>query len=176
VYTRKGLVLEPFQLALQPIPVFARGENCRGRWSKTDWTRLRQALWRKAGYKCEACKQGDATPELHEVWQPLWPHEPADEDAQALCWLLDQLVCLCPTCHAACHLSMWQVRSIDDPIAALRYHTAASHFERLAGLGPAQLIVVQQRERALDDHVSRWGFTLDLTVCHRAMNDSSLYT
>lgn len=173
MYTAAGLVLEPFKLVLQPMPQFARGENCRSRWSDKHWTRLRQALHRKAGYQCELCRQpGDN--ELHETWEGV------EERDRPLIWRLTGLVGLCSGCHAACHLSLWEARSqdrvaVDVHIGLAMYNLARTRWQDHTASYLDLVEAVRAEEADLNAYVEQHGFTLDLTVCHRAMADKSLW-
>lgn len=62
-----------------------------------DWDRLRRAVYRRAGWRCEICGQrGPAHPvECHELWE---------YDDPACVQRLVSLIALCPACHRVEHL------------------------------------------------------------------------
>jgi hypothetical protein len=85
------------RLTIELVPPSTWGQNLRGALSGEQWDCLRQAVYRRAGYRCEICGERGATHpvECHERW--------AYDDAARVQRLIG-LVALCPACHAVKHI------------------------------------------------------------------------
>lgn len=82
--------------------------NVRSCVSSRDWDRLRLMIYRRAGYRCEACggerdSQAGVYLEAHERWAFV------TGDVQ----VLKRLICLCTPCHEVTHFGLATVRGRD---------------------------------------------------------------
>lgn len=84
----------PLQIELVPSTAF--GENLRKLLTKTEWDKVRKAVYKRAGYKCEICGgKGEKHPvEAHEEW--LYHDEIGYQE-------LTVIRALCPNCHLCKH-------------------------------------------------------------------------
>ncbi|MGH3612524.1 MAG: DUF5710 domain-containing protein [Pseudonocardia sp.] len=124
--------------------------NVRSCVSEQDWERLRRPVLRRAGYRCEACGDGEdrATSrrlEVHERW-----HYNNDTGVQAL----RRLICLCSPCHLVTHLGYANVTG--------RAEEALAHLRRVNGWddGKTYAHVYASEQQWLDRSARTW--TLDL--------------
>lgn len=85
----------PLQIELVPSTAF--GENLRKLLTKTEWDKVRKAVYKRAGYKCEICGgKGEKHPvEAHEEW--LYHDEIGYQE-------LTVIRALCPNCHLCKHV------------------------------------------------------------------------
>ena len=91
------------------VPSSCWFSNLRTAISPRDWDRVRRMIYRRAGYRCEACGAGrdpDARRwlEAHERWTYL-----RLQPGARLVQRLVRLVCLCTSCHRATHFGHAQV-------------------------------------------------------------------
>lgn len=65
-----GLDYSFLPLQIELVPSTAFGENLRKLLTKTEWDKVRKAVYKRAGYKCEICGgKGEKHPvEAHEEW------------------------------------------------------------------------------------------------------------
>jgi hypothetical protein len=108
------------------IPQTSWFENVRSAVDPRDWDRLRSMVYRRAGYRCEACgTAGDRDRGLR-----LEAHERFTYDIPSGIQRLVRLVCLCHWCHTATHLGMAGLRGVRDE--------AIAHLITVTGMSPAQ--------------------------------------
>lgn len=85
------------RLTIELVPAGTWGDNVRSAVTKEQWDRIRRAVYKRAGYKCEICGgKGKEWPvECHEVW-----HYDGEQHIQKLVGL----IALCPMCHKCKHM------------------------------------------------------------------------
>lgn len=96
--------------------------NVRSSVTPGDWERLRKMIYRRAGYRCEACGAGrdpDARRwlEAHERWRYL-----RETRSGRLSQRLSRLVALCTPCHQATHFGHAQIQGHDQEALAHLCH------------------------------------------------------
>lgn len=84
-------------LTIELVPSSCWFSNVRSHVSQSEWRKVQQYTFRKAGYKCEICGgQGEKHPvECHEIW---------DYDDTKYLQILRGTISLCPKCHMVKHL------------------------------------------------------------------------
>jgi hypothetical protein len=97
------------------VPATCWYSNARSDLDPADWDRVRRAVYRAAGYRCEICGgRGEQHPvECHELW--LF-------DERRLVQRLVRMMALCPACHHVKHLG---AASAAGHGTAARAHLAA---------------------------------------------------
>ena len=126
--------------------------NVRSCVTKQDWERLRRPILHRAGYRCEACGDGEDRAtcrwlEVHERW-----HYDHDTGVQAL----RRLICMCSPCHLVTHFGYANVTG--------RTAEAFAHLERVTSMthDQAHAHVRAAEDLWLDRSARTW--TLDLTM------------
>ena len=128
-------------LFVDPVPRGCWLTNVRSAVAPAFWDRLRTMVYRRAGYRCEACgADRDAEAgrflEAHERWRYLQYRE-----SGRLVQRLERLVCLCTWCHRSTHFGHARVtgveqQALDHLCAVNRWDppTARAHVERAAAV------------------------------------------
>lgn len=123
--------------------------------TEQDWERLRRPILRRAGYRCEACGDGEdrATSrllEVHERW-----HYNNDTGVQTL----RRLICLCSPCHLVTHLGYANVTG--------RTEEALTHLRRVNGWddGKTYAHVYASEQQWLDRSARTWTLDLSMLTC-----------
>jgi hypothetical protein len=120
------------------IPQTSWFTNVRAAVHRADWDRLRLMVYRRAGFRCEACSAA-------EDWARgvrLEAHERFAYDITTGVQHLVRLICLCHWCHAATHMGMAGVRGVQDE--------AITHLMTVTGMSEAQA------EEHIDEAFTRW--------------------
>jgi Domain of unknown function (DUF5710) len=120
------------------IPQTSWFENVRKAVDPADWDRLRRMVYRRAGYRCEAC--GTAQDRGRGV--VMEAHERFAYDARAAIQRLVRLVCLCRWCHTAAHMGLAGLRGVQDE--------AITHLMAVTGMNPAEAFT------HVDEAFERW--------------------
>jgi hypothetical protein len=103
------------------IPKSSWFDNVRAAVDPADWDRLRHHVYRRAGYRCEACRTNRFRLEAHERFA---------YEAQAGVQRLVRLICLCHWCHTATHMGLAGLRGVQDQ--------ALAHLMTVTGMNPAE--------------------------------------
>ena len=142
------LNMAPLRLTIEPIPASSRLASLANLLPRDQWDRLRRNVYRRAGYRCQACGR-EGRLHCHEIWR-------YNEDTHTQ-WLAG-LLALCPDCHDAKHLMF--ARNPDDRARLVR------HFTTVNRLAPSEadaiLQAAEQRQQWLDQR--RWG--VDYGACN----------
>lgn len=118
--------------------------NVRSCVSPVDWERLRRPVLRRAGYRCEACGDGEdrATGrwlEVHERW-----HYDERSGVQAL----RRLICLCSPCHLVTHFGYANVTGrTEQAFAHLRRVACVNDVQAWAHLRSAENLWIERSAR-----------------------------
>jgi hypothetical protein len=120
------------------IPETSWFTNVRSAVEPRDWERLRQMVYRRAGYRCEAC--GAAEDRQRGV--RMEAHERFTYDAPAGVQRLARLICLCGWCHTATHMGFAGVRGVQDE--------ATAHLMAVTGMNPTEA------SQHIDEAFTRW--------------------
>lgn len=108
------------------IPQTSWFTNVRSAVDGADWDRLRRMVYRRAGYRCEACgAAGD-----RERGIRMEAHERFTYDATTGVQRLVRLICLCEWCHTATHMGFAGVRGVQDE--------AIAHLITVTGMSPSE--------------------------------------
>ena len=83
-----------YKLNFQLVPDGCWGENLRSALPKEVWDRLRRAAYARAGGKCSICGRPGRL-EAHEVWE---------YDDEKHIQSLQNIIAVCPACHAVIHI------------------------------------------------------------------------
>lgn len=83
------------RLPVELIPATTAGQNLRSILTHEQWNVLRHVVYSKAGYRCDACNEGNTQVHCHEVW--------GYDDGKHV-QKLTGLRCLCWECHEATHM------------------------------------------------------------------------
>jgi len=102
-------------LTIELVPKSAWRINIRSEVSKSEWDRIRKAIYKKAGYKCEICSAKGRI-ECHEIWE---------YDDEECFQRLVGLIALCPSCHQVKHIGLAQVKG--------KYEQARKHLAKVNG-------------------------------------------
>jgi hypothetical protein len=139
-------------LFIDLIPQTSWYVNVRSAVRILDWYRIRQMVYRRAGYRCEACGcQPDPTARLL-----MEAHERFTYDESTGVQALRRLICLCSACHTTTHFGAANVRGVAEE--------AMSHLQRVTGMTRAQAEAHADRAHELWKRRSRIAWTLDLSV------------
>jgi hypothetical protein len=120
---------------MEPIPVASGFANLANLLPRPQWDRLRRAVYRRAGHRCQACGRRTVL-HCHEVWR----FNPRTQYQH-----LGGFRALCPTCHAATHITQARGRR---QRALLRHYVATNGLQPNAG--PAALKDATRRQQWLD--------------------------
>ncbi len=120
---------------MEPIPAASRFASLANLLPKPQWDRLRRAVYRRAGHRCRACGRRTVL-HCHEVWR----FNPRTRYQH-----LGGFRGLCPTCHAATHITQTRGRRQQ---ALLRHYVATNGLE--AEAGRAALKAAIRRQHCLD--------------------------
>lgn len=106
------------KLTAELVPKTAWYSNVRSNVSRTEWDKIRHAVYKKAGNVCEICGGiGNNHPvECHEVWE---------YDEKTHVQKLARMIALCPDCHSVKHLGRAQFVGI--------YEKAFKHLMKING-------------------------------------------
>jgi hypothetical protein len=112
------------------IPSTSWFTNVRSAVDRRDWERLRQMVYRRAGYRCEACGCHRDTPAgLH-----MEAHERFSYDLATGMQKLRRLVCLCTACHGTTHFGFAQISGEEQAamghlqfVTGMNYNQARRH-------------------------------------------------
>jgi hypothetical protein len=121
------------------IPKTSWFTNVRSAVDHTGWDRLRRMVYRRAGYRCEAC--GAAENRARGV--RMEAHERFAYDVRGGIQLLVRLVCLCSQCHTATHMGLAGIRGVQDE--------AIAHLMNVTGMSPAEA------SAHIDEAFERWA-------------------
>ena len=116
------------------IPQTSWFRNVRAAVAPADWDQLRRTVYRRAGYRCEACGTSGVRLEAHERFT---------YDARSGVQRLMRLLCLCAWCHIATHMGMAGVRGVQD--------LAFGHLMAVTGM------TEKQAEEHVDEAFTRWA-------------------
>ena len=83
-----------YKLNFQLVPDGCWGANLRSALPKEVWDRLRRAAYARAGGKCSICGRPGRL-EAHEVWE---------YDDEKHVQSLQNIIAVCPACHAVIHI------------------------------------------------------------------------
>ena len=83
-----------YKLNFQLVPDCCWGANLRSALPKEVWDRLRRAAYARAGGKCSICGRPGRL-EAHEVWE---------YDDEKHIQSLQNIIAVCPACHAVIHI------------------------------------------------------------------------
>jgi len=122
-------------LTIQPIPTASRFASLANLLPRPQWDRLRRAVYRRAGHRCQACGRHTVL-HCHEVWR----FNPRTRYQH-----LGGFQALCPTCHGATHITQTRGRRRH---ALLRHYVATNGLQPNAG--PAALKDAIRRQQWLD--------------------------
>jgi len=103
------------------IPKSSWFDNVRAAVDPADWDRLRHHVYRRARYRCEACRTKGFRLEAHERFA---------YNAQAGVQRLVRLICLCHWCHTATHMGLAGLLGVQDQ--------ALAHLMTVTGMNPAE--------------------------------------
>jgi len=136
------------RLTVELVPRSSWGNNLRSALTHAEWDKLRKAIYRRAGDKCEVCgSKGTRHPvECHEIW---------GYDDTAHVQTLQGLVALCPSCHEVKHFG--RAEGFGHGERALR------HLMTVNGWEEAETKAYLVRAFDLWARRSRYGWTVDLT-------------
>lgn len=84
----------PFKLDFQLVPDGCWYANLRSALPREVWDKLRRAAYARAGSKCSVCGAGGRL-EAHEVWS---------YDDEKHIQSLQDIIAVCPACHAVIHI------------------------------------------------------------------------
>ena len=134
------------------IPSTSWFTNVRAAVDRRDWERLRQMVYRRAGFRCEACGCHRDTPAgLH-----MEAHERFSYNLATGVQKLRRLVCLCTACHGTTHFGLAQISGEGD--------AAIGHLQFVTGM------TYRQARRHIAEAFSLWDvrngtrWQLDLSV------------
>jgi hypothetical protein len=134
------------------IPSTSWFTNVRSAVDRRDWERLRQMVYRRAGYRCEACGcHRDKAAGLY-----MEAHERFSYDVAAGVQKLRRLVCLCTACHGTTHFGLAQISGEEE--------AAMGHLQFITGMSP------RETRAHVEEAFVRWaarsgtGWALDLSV------------
>ncbi len=90
-------------LSIELVPSTAWFSNVRSIVTEHEWSRIKRAVYRRAGRRCEICNgYGSKWPvECHEIW---------DYDDDKKLQTLKGLIALCPSCHEVKHIGYASIR------------------------------------------------------------------
>lgn len=112
------------------IPSTSWFTNVRSAVDRRDWERLRQMVYRRAGYRCEACGCHRDTPAgLH-----MEAHERFSYDLATGVQALRRLICLCTACHGTTHFGFARISGEEQAamghlqfVTGMNYNQARRH-------------------------------------------------
>lgn len=141
------------KLLVELVPRTTWGWNLRSELTRTEWDRIRKAVYERAGHLCEVCGgRGKKHPvEAHERWE---------YDDRTRVQKLVGLEALCPPCH--------EVRHLGRAISTGRGKLAFEHLSRMNGWTSDETRLhveeafLRWRERSTHD------WTLDVTWLRNA--------
>src|SRR6185437_2455698 len=119
------------------IPSTSWFTNVRSAVDRRDWERLRQMVYRRAGYRCEACGCHRDTPAgLH-----MEAHERFSYNLATGLQKLRRLVCLCTACHGTTHFGFAHISGEEQAamghlqfVTGMNYRQAHRHVAEAFGL------------------------------------------
>lgn len=138
------------------IPSSSWFTNVRFAVDPRGWERLRQMVYRRAGYRCEACTcRRDTAAGLY-----MEAHERFSYDLATGVQKLRRLVCLCTACHGTTHFGLAQITGEEE--------AAMGHLQFVTGMSFRQ--ACQHVAEAFDLWDVRSGvqWQLDLSVVSAA--------
>jgi len=143
------------RLSMEPIPAGSRLATLANLLQREEWTALRRAVYRRAGFRCEACARQDRL-HCHEVWQynPQTGYQ----------WLRG-FRALCPLCHDATHVTF--VRDPGRRARLLEHFMAVNRLTR--DQAQACLREAERQQRELDQRqwaISYGDYNLRMPALH----------
>jgi hypothetical protein len=138
---------ESLKLVPDLIPATSFFKNLRALLRGREWDRVRKAVYKKAGYKCEACGLSHGVLHCHEVWE--YEEETGVQK-------LVGLVALCVDCHEVKHIGLAQMRG--------RIMQAMEHMKKVNGVSDEVVGEVVQEAFGIWKRRSRRAWTLDLSA------------
>ena len=84
----------PLILRIQLIPKSTWGVNVRSKVKKSDWDKIRKAVYEKANMECHICEEKYESLDAHEVWE-------FDEENHIQ--KLVEIIGICKACHNTIH-------------------------------------------------------------------------
>lgn len=88
-----------YKLDFEMVPEECWYSNLRSVLTPSDWDRVRKDAYKRAGYKCRICG-AEGRLEAHEQWS---------YDEEKRLQKLEDVLALCPACHAVKHISRTQL-------------------------------------------------------------------
>ena len=95
------------KLTIELVPQTAWYSNVRSNVTRSEWDKIRKESYRKAGYKCEVCKDVGTNQgfkhdlECHEIW---------NYNDKTHKQILKGMISLCPKCHEVKHIGLAQIK------------------------------------------------------------------
>jgi 5-methylcytosine-specific restriction endonuclease McrA len=92
-------VASSLKLEFEFIPLTSWGVSLAQKLPTKEWDEIRRECYKEANHSCEICKDTGVTLHAHEVWH---------FDDRKHIQHLDDLVCVCETCHNVIHFGRSQ--------------------------------------------------------------------
>lgn len=137
-----------YKLKIELVPERAWGLNLRAVLKASEWKKIKEWTFERAGSRCEICgKVGRKHPvECHEIW--------AYEENQRVMRLVG-LQALCPLCHLAKHYGFAEKQDLSNAVIA--------HLATVNGISPGE--AAYYAKRSIDGQRRRskmaWRLNLD---------------
>jgi len=137
------------RLTIELVPETVWASNVRTVVTRSEWDRLRKAVYERANHACEVCggKGVRHVVECHEIWH---------YDDATLKQTLLGMQALCPSCHEVKHIGLAQVRGY--------YERAIAHLAKVNGWTQSVARVYAHDQFLLWQERSKKRWTLDLDV------------
>lgn len=143
------------KLEFELVPDGCWYSNLRSLLSAAQWDFIRRDAYARAGGKCMICGAPSKRLEAHERWS---------YDEKKCVQKLEDVVAVCPACHAVIHIGRTQLKGDE--------RAACEHFMKVNGVSYAEYRKALGRaneEHARRNRVSEWA--LDLSWLKRFCSD-----
>jgi len=141
------------RLEMELVPETAFNMNLRHTLKKSEWDEIRKEVYKRAGSKCEIC--GDTgRMSAHEVWDYR-------EDEKKPEVVLQNIVCLCNSCHMCKHWGMAQILADEGK---LDMEALILHFLTVNGCTKDEMLDHLSACFAQWENRSKIGWTLNISA------------